>query len=415
MKEKIAFVVVRYGKDINGGAEYHCRMLAERLVDDYDVEVLTTCVKDYVKGGNDIAEGTEVINRVLVRRFKVEPIPGKSERELQKRAKPVRRLRMFLYRIGCLRLVSYFVPVWRWQRDKELEAMKRSVFHSPELYRFIEEHKDLYKVFIPITVDFIPFYYTAILAGEKSIAIPTMHYAKVSFRGILTEAFAKLAYVGFNTNAEQKLGEKIYGRALKKHGIISVGIETIAPADWEETRIKYALPDKYLLYVGRVDQAKLNDLMVYFSNYKKAYPESKLKLVMVGGIFDKIVKSPDVLYTGFVSDKEKIAIIQHSCLVVNPSKYESLSLILLEALSLGKPMLVNGRCAVLKEHCKKSGYAVDYYMNGNQFTAKLHEVDISEKLREERGLLGKNYVEKNYNWTLIMGRLKKAIQEVGHL
>ena len=44
-KEKIAFIVVRYGKDINGGAEYHCRMLAERLVNDYDVEVLTTCVK----------------------------------------------------------------------------------------------------------------------------------------------------------------------------------------------------------------------------------------------------------------------------------------------------------------------------------------------------------------------------------
>ena len=43
-KEKIAFIVVRYGKDINGGAEYHCRMLAERLVNDYDVEVLTTCV-----------------------------------------------------------------------------------------------------------------------------------------------------------------------------------------------------------------------------------------------------------------------------------------------------------------------------------------------------------------------------------
>ena len=62
-KDKIAFVVVRYGADINGGAEYHCRMLAERLVDDYDVEVLTTCVKDYMKGGNDIAEGAEYINR----------------------------------------------------------------------------------------------------------------------------------------------------------------------------------------------------------------------------------------------------------------------------------------------------------------------------------------------------------------
>ena len=35
-KEKVAFVVVRYGKNINGGAEYHCQMLAERLVSDYD-------------------------------------------------------------------------------------------------------------------------------------------------------------------------------------------------------------------------------------------------------------------------------------------------------------------------------------------------------------------------------------------
>ena len=63
-KEKIAFVVVRYGKDINGGAEYHCRMLAERLVNDYDVEVLTTCVKNYVTGENEYPEGKETLNGV---------------------------------------------------------------------------------------------------------------------------------------------------------------------------------------------------------------------------------------------------------------------------------------------------------------------------------------------------------------
>ena len=50
MKDKVAFVVIRYGQNMNGGAEQHCRMLAERLVTHYDVEILTTCVKDYVKG-----------------------------------------------------------------------------------------------------------------------------------------------------------------------------------------------------------------------------------------------------------------------------------------------------------------------------------------------------------------------------
>ena len=59
-KEKVAFVVVRYGKNINGGAEYHCQMLAERLVSDYDVEVLTTCVRDVATGENIYPEGEEI-------------------------------------------------------------------------------------------------------------------------------------------------------------------------------------------------------------------------------------------------------------------------------------------------------------------------------------------------------------------
>ena len=65
--KKIAFVVVRYGKEINGGAELHCRMLAERLVPYYQVEVLTTCAYNAQK---DYAEGKEMINGVTVRRFK---------------------------------------------------------------------------------------------------------------------------------------------------------------------------------------------------------------------------------------------------------------------------------------------------------------------------------------------------------
>ena len=280
-------------------------------------------------GIGHIAEGAEYINRVMVRRFKVDPIRDMSESEYLKRAKPVRRLRMFLYRIRGLRLFSYFIPVWTYYRQEELESMRRCVFYSSQLHQFIKENKDVYKAFIALTIDYTPFYYTAILAGEKSIAIPTMHYTKISFRGVLTEAFSKFAYVGFNTKAEQKLGERVFGKALGAHGIISVGIEPIKAANWEETKRKYRLPDKYLLCVGRVEKAKVNDLITCFSNYKQQYKESSLKLVMVGGIFGKVPDAAEVIYTGFVSDEEKIAIIQHAFLVVNPSQYESLSLICL--------------------------------------------------------------------------------------
>ena len=75
-RKKIAFVVVRYGMEINGGAEFHCRMLAERLAADYDVEVLTTCVKNYLKAANEYEAGVDVLNGVTVRRFPVYPLPA---------------------------------------------------------------------------------------------------------------------------------------------------------------------------------------------------------------------------------------------------------------------------------------------------------------------------------------------------
>lgn len=412
-KDKIAFVVVRYGQNINGGAEYHCRMLAERLMDDFSVEVLTTCVNNYSRMECGFPEGTEVVNGVLVRRFKVEPIAVRNKK-MQKRAKTVRRLRMFLYHIRLLQFLSYFKPVWNWRKHEELTIMQENVFYSPQLYQFIKKQKDSYKAFIAFTIDYIPFYYTAILAGEKSIAIPTMHCTKISFKGIWTEAFSKFAYIGFNTKAELKLGKQVFGKAMKKYGIISVGIEETQPVSWNLIQEKYDLPTDYLLYVGRINSDKVGCLFDYFRAYKKKYPQSKIKLVLVGGLDSgwKPFKHIDVIYTGFVSDEEKLSIIQHATVTVNPSNYESLSLILLEALSQEKMMLVNGHCDVLKEHCKNSGYAADYYMNKKQFVFKLHKIVGSEDLRKQKGLLGKQYVAKNYNWDLIIGRLRKVINDI---
>ena len=59
MRAKVVFVVTGYGENVNGGVEQHCKMLAERLVPDYDVEVLSTCVQNYVKGENELPVGGE--------------------------------------------------------------------------------------------------------------------------------------------------------------------------------------------------------------------------------------------------------------------------------------------------------------------------------------------------------------------
>lgn len=411
-KENIAFVVVRYGLNINGGAEYHCRMLAERLTNDYNVEVLTTCVDNYRTGENLEFKEKEIINKVIVHRFKTNPTHPELENFYKKKAKPAYKLRRFLYKCHFLAIASYFFPIWHFKEKEELEALGSQVFHSPALFNFIKENKDNYKAIIPITIDYSHVYYTTLYAPEKTIVIPTMHYHKTAFRSTLTQVFTKAAYIAFNTTAEQKLARKIFGMHMAPHSIVSVGIELSAPSDWAVTQEKYNLPDEYMLYVGRVDQGKLNNVYTYFLNYKKVYPNSDLKFVLVGKQYSDPFNHPDIIYTNFVEEQEKISIIQHAKIVINPSLYESLSLILLEAMALKKAMLVNGNCNVLKEHCHKSNNAALYYTNEKSFIDKLHMLDSSTNLRLEMGEKGYSYVNSNYDWNIIMNKLKHVIENI---
>ncbi len=411
-KEKIALVTIRYGKDINGGAEYHCRMLAERLVDAYDVEVFTTCVRNYNTGINELPEGEEVINGVLVRRFKVAPVNKEKYKLYSKEEKPARKWRRLLFRIGILNCLATILPVWKYKHEAELNSFLSYPFYSPDMREFVRNNKDKYKVFIPVNMAESTTFFTAIEAPEKTILIPTMHNQGIFFKAIQTEVMTKVAYIGFNTEAEQKLAENVFGKHISPHSIISVGIEKPEVASWVETQKKYKLPVDYLLYIGRVDPNKMGKIFDYFVSYKEKYPQSSLQLVLVGGInFDQLpFERQDVIYTGFVSDEEKMAILQHAKIVINPSKYESLSLILLEAMSQGKPMIVNGKCAVLKEHCVKSDYAALYYFEKNDFIDKLHKLDMLEALRLEMGKKAIKYVRENYDWSVILVRLKNIIE-----
>ena len=182
---------------------------------------------------------------------------------------------------------------------------------------------------------------------------------------------------------------------MSHHGIISVGIEMASPADWTATSAKYQLPPEYLLYVGRVDRNKLHHIFDYFVTYKETYKNSQLKLVMVGGLFTDTFQHPDIIYTGFVDEHEKTTIIQHAKIIINPSKYESLSLILLEAMSQKESHACQRLMQCTKKNiAEKSKHAALAYFNKQDFIKKLHKIDSSEKLRIEMGEKGVQYVQK---------------------
>jgi hypothetical protein len=66
---KLLLVVQRYGAEVTGGSEAHCRAIAQRLAARHEVEVATSCATDYVTWANALPPGTSRDEAVTVRRF----------------------------------------------------------------------------------------------------------------------------------------------------------------------------------------------------------------------------------------------------------------------------------------------------------------------------------------------------------
>ena len=80
-------------------------------------------------------------------------------------------------------------------------------------------------------------------------------------------------------------------------------------------------------------------------------------------------------------------------------------------MELGRPVLVNGNCEVLKGHCKKSN-AGFYYRNYFEFEG---EVDYLMTHKQEYDIMcynAKKYVEQNYKWDVVLRKFDETIHYV---
>lgn len=408
---KIGFITVRYGLDITGGAEFHCRMLAERLVNKYDVEVLTTTIKDYTTFIPELKEECDEINGVKIRRFNNNPFDKDLYRKLQKKTKKARKIRRLIYRLKLSNIIFPIFPIWNYQKDAEYKLMKHHGFYSDNLLNFIKKHQKEYDVLIFLTYENAITHFGALIAPEKTILIPTAHLESMLFRSINSHLFTKVGFIAFNTSTEQEMCRKIFQHKLASNEVISVGVD-ITPANVDDIqKIKDNLSSPYLLFCGRIVEGKLNNFLDYFVSFKHKY-KIDLKLVLTGDLFMPKVEHPDIIYTGFVSESEKTALIQNSFAVVNPSIYESLSLIALEALSLGKMVIANKRCNVMIEHESKSKGALVCYKSETDLHKILFNLLNNPIIVKQKGIDGMKYVEENYKWDIIIDKLTNCIERI---
>jgi glycosyltransferase involved in cell wall biosynthesis len=104
---------------------------------------------------------------------------------------------------------------------------------------------------------------------------------------------------------------------------------------------------------------------------------------------------------GYVPEQEKAEILSGARVVVVPSAYESLSLVMLEGFSCAVPGLVNASSAVLVDHCTQSNAAL-YYSNYDEFEQMLHLLLHDYQLRNVFARNAYRYIRNNYNWARII-------------
>ena len=403
---RLAFVVQRYGEEVNGGAELLCRWVAERMHKYFSVDVLTTCALDYLTWENYFPAGTITINSIPVHRF-----PTDHPRNMKIFNSFARKL---------------FTDQQRSLVD-ELNWVQLQGPYSSALSSYIKEHEDRYDLFIFVTYSYLTTFLGLQLVPQKSLLIPAAHDEPHFYLNAFQPIFHLPQGIVYNTEEERRLVHRQWHNAHVPFCVAGAGIDDITEGREQSAadvcrktslsndliRSDSDFPKPYLLYFGRIDIMKgCQELIAYFLRYLDER-ETDMNLVLVGKQNMDIPNHPRIHTPGFVANEQKKNAIQHATVVVNSSEYESLSLMVLEAWQQEIPVLVNGSSDVLVEHCVKSNGGL-YYTNYEEFALCLDLLLSNEKLRHVMGTYGKNYVEQYYSWDSIEKTYVDFITQIGN-
>ncbi|HUQ85174.1 MAG TPA: glycosyltransferase family 1 protein [Candidatus Limnocylindrales bacterium] len=175
-----------------------------------------------------------------------------------------------------------------------------------------------------------------------------------------------------------------------------------------DIKLKYNLPEKFVLYVGDVTWNKNLPRLI------KAVSKTDIPLVMVGKAlaeknYDRsnpwnsdllltqelISKNPNIKVLGFIPTDDLVSIYNSASIFVMPSLYEGFGLPILEAMQSGCPVITTKEGS-LEEVAGNAAYYVDA-KNTDSISDGISEVFENSKLQNELSAKGIEQAKK-FSW-----------------
>jgi glycosyltransferase involved in cell wall biosynthesis len=387
---KLAFVTPRYGPEVIGGAETAARMLAERLArrEGWEVEIHTSAALDHLTWENTEPVGSSTIAGVTVHRYPV--------------ARP--------------RTLDYF----------DLDGKLRV---APEAASLAESRRwvALNGPVCPTLVDAVaatdadvvacyPYLFATTVDAVAASPVPTVlhpaaHDEPALYLAAFRRSFRDVDGLVYHTRAERDLMERVFSVGALPQVVLGLGVDDPSGSGRPGGEVLGLGDRPYLCYLGRVDEHKgCGMLAAYFAAYKERHP-GPLALAFVGPVSSPLPDHPDVVVTGTVSEADKWDVVAGATALVNPSAYESFSLVVLESWTLGVPVLVNAACAATMEHCRRSGGGL-WFSSYRTFEAAVDRLTAADGPAPLLGRAGRAYTDRYYRWPAIIDRYAGFLGEV---
>ena len=298
---RIAFVVQRYGKEVMGGSELHCRQLAERMGKaGHDCMVYTTMAKDYITWKNEFPPGTTLYNGVKIKRFPVE-----KERE-----------------ILSFNEYSDWIFYHDHTREDEITWMDRQGPCCPALIEGLAGDEENFDFIIFFTYLYYNTYWGLLKTKGKKVLVPTAHDEPALYLSIMKEVFSSPNAFMFNTESEKKMLARQFSFEGKYQEIVGVGVDIPEVPETEDFCAKHGLTSPFILYAGRIEPGKgCQELLDYFLRYNRHNPD--MILVLIGKLLMDLPSHPKIKYLGFVSTEEKNAAMASALVTIHSSHLDA--------------------------------------------------------------------------------------------
>ena len=390
--KRVAIVVPRCHPKLVGGAEALGWQYATLLAGSHAVDVLTTTASDYASWANDLPECVEQREGVTIRRFRVARERGGYFHDLHRRL-----LARFEASAGAAPQARV-----RWSEALQEEFIRAQGPLCPGLLDHLARHGDDYAAVI-----FLTYLYPTTYEGVRALRhrrwaiVPTLHDEPPAYFSAFAQMARHAPRLLWNTSAERRLGGRLWD--MERGSIVAMTVATARAAAAAEGH-------PYLLYCGRIDTHKGCAMLIdAFDAYKRAHP-SDLRLVLTGADQLGLRASENLRYLGFVDEARKFALMAGALAFVHPSPYESLSIVALEAMAQGVPVIVNGECEILADHVALSGSGF-VFRGADGLHAAIDAVrGLAAAARAEQGARARAYVIGHYGLDEVRARLVAEVE-----